>query len=358
MKLTFPRLGNSHIYGRLLFREIGIDIVIPPPNSAEGLERGAAFSPEDICLPFKIMLDNLMSAWEMGADTAIMPATMGPCRLGEYGELLSVTLGNNGCNYHWILLDSVSAIGIKELVGRLKSIVSESPCSYRCIYMAIIRTYRLVTLLEKLESIAAVKNAYEKNDHLAQRVLRQCHHTLEKANSLEAAIEIVRKSINKLDGIKENKESKPLKLLLTGDIFTLIDKFANHHIENSLMSMGVAFEKNISIGWWIRSTILNPFGGIIADKKRNPYMPYRIGGYAKETVSDALKWKRRGYDGIVQLFPAGCMPEIVAKSVFEGLSQKEGIPILSVIYDEMGGNVGYLTRIEAFTDMLLRKRDR
>ena len=357
MKLTFPRLGHSHIYGALLFKEIGIDIVIPPANSIEGLERGAAHSPEDICLPFKIILDNLLSAWEMGADTVIMPATMGPCRLGEYGELLRVTLGNMGCNYHFILLDSVSAIGIEELIRRLKSIIQDSKCSYKDILKALRKTYRLIKIMESLEGYVALKGAYEKKGNSSKVILRECRNALESTDGLDRAIEIVKGKKKELADVKVDRNRRPLKLLLTGDIFTQIDEFANHYIEDSLMEMKVAFEKNMSIGWWIRNTIINPFGGIMAEKSKNPYMPYRIGGYAKETVGQALKWRQRHYDGIIQLFPAGCMPEIVAKSVFEGLSQSEGIPILSVIYDEMNGDVGYLTRIEAFTDMLLRKRD-
>ena len=87
------------------------------------------------------------------------------------------------------------------------------------------------------------------------------------------------------------------------------------------MDLGVSFEKNISIGWWVRNTVLNPFGGMLAEAKKNPLMPHRIGGYAKETINEALRCKKEGFDGILQLFPVGCMPEIVAKSVFDGLAK-------------------------------------
>ena len=59
---------------------------------------------------------------------------------------------------------------------------------------------------------------------------------------------------------------------------------------------------------------------------------------------------------MIQIFPVGCMPEIVAKSVFSKMMKEKKLNILTLIYDEMDGEAGYLTRIEAFLDMLARKK--
>ncbi|NLT46838.1 MAG: 2-hydroxyglutaryl-CoA dehydratase [Clostridiales bacterium] len=357
MKITFPRIGDSHIYGRLFFHEIGIDIVIPAPNSTEGLERGSAKAPEDICLPFKIMIDNLLSAWEQGADTVVMPATMGPCRLGEYGELLAVVLRKQGCDYRWILLDALSAVGSKELLHRLGQVVEGSPCRKRQILSALSGTYSIIKNFEKLEAEVRMLSPYDCRRGASKSILRNCRRGLEKASDISNALEIIRESRRELKELDRDKERDPLRLLVTGEIYTQIDAFGNHHVEEILMDLGVSFEKSISIGWWIRNTILNPFGGMLSEAKKNPLMPHRIGGYAKETVNEALRWKKEGFDGIVQMFPVGCMPEIVAKSVFDGLAKDEGLPVLTIVFDEMGGEAGYLTRIEAFVDMLYRKRE-
>ncbi len=357
MKLTFPRIGDSHIYGRLLFREMGIDIVIPAPNSTEGLERGSAKAPEDICLPFKIMIDNLLSAWEQGADTVVMPATMGPCRLGEYAELLAVVMEKQGCDYRWILLDAISAVGPKELLHRLGQVVEDSSCSRRQILSALSGTYSLIKNFEKLEAEVRMQSPFDCKRGDSKSILRACRRGLEQAPDIRNALEIIRQSRRDFKELNRHKERNPLRLLVTGEIYTQIDAFGNHHVEDTLMDLGVSFEKSISIGWWIRNTILNPFGGMLLEAKRNPLMPHRIGGYAKETVNEALRWEKKGFDGIIQLFPVGCMPEIVAKSIFDGLAKDEGLPVLTIVFDEMGGDAGYLTRIEAFVDMLYRKRE-
>ncbi len=363
MKITFPRIGDSHMYGRLLFQELGVDIVIPAPNSTEGLEKGSTISPEDICLPFKIMAGNLLSAWESGADTVIMPATMGPCRLGEYGELLSVILKKHGCDYEWILLDSISAIGAKQLLTRLEGIVGDSRCNKIQILSALSKTYKLIVGFESLEDKVRRYNTSGKEKYLKKAILRECRSGIDEAVNLADALQVVKRCGRKLDVLRKqdllnNSSEQPLRLLLTGEIYTLIDSFGNHHIENTLLDLGVAFEKNITIGWWIHNTIINPFGGIISEVRNNPFMPYRIGGYAKETINDAVRCIKEDFDGIIQLFPVGCMPEIVAKSVLDEMAKKEGVPVLTIIYDEMEGEAGYLTRIEAFTDMLSRKKER
>ena len=84
-------------------------------------------------------------------------------------------------------------------------------------------------------------------------------------------------------------------------------------------------------------------------------MPYAIGGYAKETVEEGVICSRKGYDGVIQVFPVGCMPEIVAKAVFSKMMKEKKLSVLTVIYDEMGGEAGYITRVEAFVDMLERR---
>jgi predicted nucleotide-binding protein (sugar kinase/HSP70/actin superfamily) len=53
----------------------------------------------------------------------------------------------------------------------------------------------------------------------------------------------------------------------------------------------------------------------------------------------------------------GCMPEIVSKSILPTVSKNENIPILSLVVDELTGEDGYITRIEAFLDLLERRKN-
>ena len=62
--------------------------------------------------------------------------------------------------------------------------------------------------------------------------------------------------------------------------------------------------------------------------------------------------KGRGCDGAIQIFPFGCMPEIVSKSILPRISRDKDFPIMTLVVDELTGEAGYVTRTEAFIDLL------
>jgi len=51
------------------------------------------------------------------------------------------------------------------------------------------------------------------------------------------------------------------------------------------------------------------------------------------------------------------MPEIVAESILPDISKDYGIHSLTLIMDENTGEAGMVTRLEAFTDLLARKKE-
>jgi hypothetical protein len=57
-----------------------------------------------------------------------------------------------------------------------------------------------------------------------------------------------------------------------------------------------------------------------------PYLNYFVGGHGRETVGCAVKFARQNFDGVIQIGPLTCMPEIVAQSVLGQVGEKEGIP--------------------------------
>ena len=61
-------------------------------------------------------------------------------------------------------------------------------------------------------------------------------------------------------------------------------------------------------------------------------------------------------DGIIHISPFTCMPEIMSQNIFPSMRKDCDVPILALIMDEQTGRAGYITRLEAFVDLMRRKQ--
>ena len=50
------------------------------------------------------------------------------------------------------------------------------------------------------------------------------------------------------------------------------------------------------------------------------------------------------------------MPEIMSQNIFPAMRDDHNIPILTLVMDEQSGKAGYITRLEAFVDLMRRKK--
>jgi predicted nucleotide-binding protein (sugar kinase/HSP70/actin superfamily) len=80
--------------------------------------------------------------------------------------------------------------------------------------------------------------------------------------------------------------------------------------------------------------------------------------YEKEVVGSALHWLKAGrVDGVIYVLAFACGPDSFIQTVLELEAKRLGkVPLISIIVDEHSGEAGLVTRLEAFVDMLVRKK--
>ena len=81
---------------------MGFDLVRTPPTTQRTLSLGVEYSPEFVCLPFKLQLGNMIEALESGADTLLMPGGPGPCRFGYYHKTHTLILHDLGYKFQML----------------------------------------------------------------------------------------------------------------------------------------------------------------------------------------------------------------------------------------------------------------
>lgn len=84
---------------------------------------------------------------------------------------------------------------------------------------------------------------------------------------------------------------------------------------------------------------------------------YLFWTYEKELLGAALYWmEKKIADGIIYVLSFACGPDSIVQYVLENEAEKYGTPIMPLVLDEHSAEAGVLTRIEAFIDMLTRKK--
>lgn len=358
MKIMAPHLGNTYLVAKAVFDMLGIDYIIPEFNSKKSLEIGSRYSPEDMCLPFKLMMGNYIQGIEKGADTIIITGSCGPCRYGEYCELQMSILKKIGHNLNFIVFDKPSDIGINELLRRISFISSNSTKTTLEKLNALRIGYKVLNLIDKIEAKAHYLAGYEKNKHECKYLLNKCKIDAVNSSTSEEMLRILNYYNKKLDSIEICKDKTPLKIAIIGEIYTIIEPFSNLYIEDKLMEYGVSTKRRLTPSWWAKNSLMSVVNLNSIDIRRasKEYLPLYIGGHGRECIGEAVMATKEGFDGAIQIFPMGCMPEIVCKAMLPTISKDKNFPILTLVVDEMTGEGGYVTRIEAFLDLLERRK--
>lgn len=364
MVFTFPGFGSLRYIVPKVMNEFGLEYVMPEENGSI-LDKGVELSPEEMCLPFKYMIGSLAAAYEKGADTVIMASTAGPCRLGEYGELMAGLLEDAGFRYRWIMLDTPSDIGVTELVARIRTIFcdKERVGPFRMM-KAVVSGFCILYRFEKIERQLLETAGYLEDPREAVRMMNRMEREIHDEVSLSGCRHILERIKKDIRNMSFSENADPVKILVAGEIYTSAETVANRDLERFLASEGCSVERRIDVTWWFRRTVSSitdsfAFIRLVRSIRRKlsgaDTMPCSVGGYGRETADMIIQSAGR-VDGVIKIMPAGCMPEIVAKSYCEKRHEAAGLRILNLVFDEISGDAGYETRTEAFIDMLERRK--
>ena len=358
IKVAFPHMGTISIAWASALRKIGVEPFVPPYTSKKTLSLGTKNSPEAICLPYKLILGNFIESIEGGADYVAMITSPGICRLGEYGGNIHNTLKDLGYKANYIELSLYD--GIK---GLYKFLVEISGKNDPILIMRTINILmRKIFALDDLDTALSYYRAREVKFGDAEKNYKKALKMIDKAGStaeLKKAYDLALKEIEKTE-IDENREV--LHVDLTGEIFLVNDEFSNQNIERELGRMGVQTRRSLTVGSFLKDAIIpkafqNKETHLQrAERMAKPYLMRDIGGDALVCVSDVVFADKKGKDGIIHISPFTCMPEIMSQNIFPTMRGEHDIPILTLIMDEQTGKAGYITRLEAFVDLMRRKK--
>ena len=287
---------------------------MPPPPSDKSIELGSKYlASELMCLPAKVTLGSMIEACELGATDLLMFDSCGLCRLKTYWVLQQRALRKLGfsATVHPIRFG-------KWTPGDIQSIDRSIP--YWKAWWVFIKF---------------LKKVYE----------------LDKKLWLEIP-----------------EQTNLVKVGIVGEIYSILEPAINKDIIKKLEKMGILVHNSLPISYfifkglynrgWMKRKGIDRQLYLTAREKAHEYFPKEIGGHGNESIIHSIYYGLKQFDGVIHLLPFPCMPESTVTPIVDDISRDYNIPIMRLIFDTHTAEAGLDTRLEAFTDVLKRRKGR
>lgn len=353
--LGIPNMRTIAPALRVPAKLVNIKLIVPPVTK-NTLSLGTRYSPEFACLPFKVILGCFIECLEAGADTLFMVTSSNACRMGYYSKVHEEILRDLGYDFKFLRHKSSD----KGILGVLRTV---RKCTNHAPWRNVIAAYNLATskmkALDDLERKVVKVRPVAQDKAQAEHVFHEAIDAIDEATGLLSLRWAVHTYLKKLDQVPRDPSIVPLRVGIVGEMYVVLEPFCNLNLEVELGKLGVEImrTKATYLSEW---TSIKSYMGVLNSEKKKmakyayPYLKRDVGGHGLESVAEKVCLARDGYDGVVHLTPFTCMPETIAQNIMP--TTKEKIPVLTLICDEQATKTGMLTRLEAFVDLLERRR--
>jgi predicted nucleotide-binding protein (sugar kinase/HSP70/actin superfamily) len=349
IRVTFPHLGSYCVPLEVLFTAgMGVDYVVPPPVTARTLEIGSRYSPDTVCAPFKYNLGNYIESIEAGANTLLQVG--GVCRLGYYGELHEQILKDLGYTARFVNTAKASFRRPLTFYEQLRSINPRMPVTRVAQVLPVV--LRMVRYIDDAEDYIRKNVGFETVPGSFDALHKELLQTLRTVYTMKALYDTMQSFYKRLHSVETTTPKDPLRVGIIGEYYTIMEPYSNHFIEKELATMGAVVDRWMNIS----NSVLHRFGDVQRDSIRG-YARYNMGATCMATIDRALYCARRGYDGVIHVKSFGCTPEMDVIPVLQNISADYKMPIIYLSYDSQTSEAGIQTRLEAFYDMIMMRKE-
>ena len=304
---------------KVFFEELGAETVISQNTTKELIDKGIKVSVSDICVPIKIFNGHILNLLDHNVDYLFVP------------RMMSVRKGEFFCPKFMGLPDMVK-YGIPESEDKL---LSPNITSYR-------------------DDISDIKNFSFICDYLdvsmidVRKALRRARMVWNEYRKLSmkgfSAKEVLDCMVLGRELSKKQDEGI-LNIGLMGYVYNLYDEFVSMGIIDMLKEKG------------IRVKTFEMFDEKVLDSQLKGMKKTLFWTFSNKLLAAGYKFFRDPFiDGIIHVTAFGCGPDSLIGKIMELESVDYKKPFMTIRVDEHTGENHLQTRVEAFIDMLYRKK--
>ena len=325
MTIGIPRgmsFYNNYPFWYGFFTALGIKIILSDPTTKQTMSDGSALVVTETCLPIKIYLGHILNLIKKGVKNIFVPS------------LQSIAPKIYNCSKIRGLPDLVRNV-IKADVNIIEPTLDKSAKKqglYEFLSEAV-KPYGITNIDE-------IKKASKQGWKVYNNFLIMMRSGMDYKKAMNYALQ------GKIFIEEKNKvKSSPINVALVSHGYNMYDERATMKIFDKLEKMDVKVFTSLQL------TDEQMMEGIASlGQKRYWANEYEMTGTAGHYLKD------NKIDGIITINAFGCGPDSLMIDRIARKAKEFGKPILVLTIDEQTGEAGFITRLEAFIDMLFRKK--
>jgi len=296
---------------------LGAEVILSQPTNKKILDLGIRSALSEVCLPVKIFYGHVLSLSEQ-VDYILIP------------RMVCIERGAFFCPKMIGLPDMVRS-SLQDLPTQLSPIIDVRQ-SYGTWKNSLMEVGKLIT-----ENSSEISRAFSDSWKIFQQNYL--------ANIVEPNL-LCKASVQKnISDIPRRDIEIPVNIAVLGHDYLTNDSYVNMNLINKLKKM------NVNV---LTPEIVHP--NIIKKQLKKLYKPI-FWSLSRKVVGAAFYYFEKKIDGIIHLTSFECGEDSMVGELIHHQSQKyPEVSFTEFVFDEHSGEAGINTRIEAFLDMIRRKK--
>ena len=321
-KIGIPRAisyYNNYPFYHAFFKALGVEVVLSDKTTAQIIKDGNKYLVSDTCLPIKVFVGHVVNLLDKGVTNIFIPSIqsvgykINNCsKIRGLPEIVRNVI-NRPINMIEPTLDKTEKIGFKDFW---------------------FETAKSIGCSDKKEIKNAIDAGWEAYDNFREMTQSGVQYSLALENSI--------------NGVCEKRKVqlvKPISVVIMGHGYNLFDERISLNLIKKLEKMNIKIYTSLDVSAENSLNALNRLG-------ETQYWANEL----DLTGTAAYYMLNKKVDGIIALSSFGCGPDSLMIDEIDYHAKNMGMPMLQLNIDEHTGEAGFVTRIEAFVDMLVRRK--
>lgn len=321
-KIGIPRAisyYNNYPFYYGFFNALNLEVILSDKTTTKTINEGSKYVVSDTCLPIKVFTGHVVNLLDKGCEAIFIPS------------IQSTNYKINNCSKIRGLPEIIRNVINKPFVMIEPTLDKTENISFKdfCIQAA-----NSVGITDKKEIAKAIESGWETYNSFIEMAQSGLNYNEALDNAIKGKF-----TKNTVDIVK------PLSVAIMGHGYNLFDERISLNLINKLEKMDVKVFTSLNVS---RHNALNA----IEQLGEVQYWANEL----ELTGTAAYYLLNQKVDGIIALSAFGCGPDSLMVDEISYHCKEMGMPLIHLTIDEHTGEAGFITRLEAFIDMLLRKK--